>query len=54
MSFLEREIVGTVGTVHQAKLSADAGVLLWATDHTVRMLEFAFQLHQSRCAAPWR
>lgn len=52
MSFLEREIVSTVDTVNQTKLSANAGVLLWATDHTVRMLQFAVQLHQSRSMAP--
>ncbi|QMU74773.1 hypothetical protein GXW83_02240 [Streptacidiphilus sp. PB12-B1b] len=54
MTFLEREIVSSTGTVHQTRLTADHRVLLWMTDHTVRMLDFAIKLHKVRCAAPWQ
>ncbi|REE62141.1 hypothetical protein BX257_4754 [Streptomyces sp. 3212.3] len=52
IGYLEREIVGQVGNVAVARLSADSKLMVWITAHTVSMVEHGFQLYKQRATAP--
>lgn len=52
LMFLDREIVGTQGNVHLAKLTSNTNVLLRATDLSVSMLRHGFALFEKAAAKP--